>query len=75
MGRRRYAHKLGILRFLTQRSVIDSVDILAAHVVLSYASLRPRDLQSFADLTARFDRAAGVDAIRGEPPADAGESR
>jgi len=32
--------------------VIDGVDHLAAHVVQSYASLRPRDPQCFADLTA-----------------------
>jgi hypothetical protein len=39
MGRRWYARELYNLQFLTQRSVIDGVDNLAAHVVQSYASL------------------------------------
>jgi hypothetical protein len=77
MGRRWYARELYNLQFLTQRSVIDGVDNLAAPVVQSYASLRPRDPQCFADLTAgSIDLLASMPYVMnlGPMPAKAGDT-
>ena len=57
--------------------VIDGVDNLAAHVVQSYASLRPRDPQCFADLTAgSIDLLASMPYVMnlGPTPAKAGDT-
>ena len=57
--------------------VIDGVDHLAAHVVQSYASLRPRDPQCFADLTAgSIDLLASMPYVMnlGPMPAKAGDT-
>jgi hypothetical protein len=57
--------------------VIDGVDNLAAHVVQSYASLRPRDPQCFADLTAgSIDLLASMPYVMnlGPMPAKAGDT-